>query len=152
MEAAQKQVHTFYIQGADKIIPDSLSRLTSSGDYYLKDKVFHEDLTQLKVMPTIDMFANGKNRKFKKFVSVVRDSWEDAQDCLSVPWLTETLYQYSPISLIQATLQNIEPERVKALLIVPYWPAKPWLPNHVRVTSKYMILGKCNHIGRIQRS
>ncbi|KAA6386406.1 MAG: hypothetical protein EZS28_018065, partial [Streblomastix strix] len=95
IEAMQTQVHAFHIRGSDNIVPDSLSGHTSSGDYSLKDEMIQEVPTQLRVKPTIDI-------------------WAEAQDYLSVPQQTETPYSHPPIPLIQTSLQKIESGRVKS--------------------------------------
>jgi FAD/FMN-containing dehydrogenase len=65
------QIHSFHIKGKSNIIPDSLSRLATSGDYSLKEEILHEALMMLRIKPTVDMFANRRNKKFRRFASLV---------------------------------------------------------------------------------
>ncbi|KAA6312012.1 MAG: hypothetical protein EZS28_056002, partial [Streblomastix strix] len=52
------QLHAFHIPGKLNVIPDSLSRLATSGDYQIHQDVLMEALFALQVRPSIDMFAN----------------------------------------------------------------------------------------------
>jgi hypothetical protein len=62
IENMNLQIHAFHIPGKTNIIPDSLSRLATSGDYSLREEVLQEILQQFKIRPTIDMFSNRRNR------------------------------------------------------------------------------------------
>ncbi|KAA6316509.1 MAG: hypothetical protein EZS28_055250, partial [Streblomastix strix] len=65
------QLHAFHIPGKLNAIPDSLSRLATSGDYQIHQNVLMEALFALQVHPSIDMFANRRNRKFRRFMTLV---------------------------------------------------------------------------------
>ncbi|KAA6367189.1 MAG: putative reverse transcriptase, partial [Streblomastix strix] len=136
------QIQAFHIHGIENTIPDSLSRLATSGDYSLRSEVLLEVLSQFQVKPTIDMFSNRRNRKFKRFVSVTRDRWAVTQDSLSMSWKSEIPYLHPPIPLIPATLSKLKREGVQALLIVPNWPSQPWWPELRSMMSRFMILGE----------
>ncbi|KAA6354458.1 MAG: hypothetical protein EZS28_050015, partial [Streblomastix strix] len=60
------------------------------------------------------MFANRRNRKFKRFMTLVLDNWAMGQDCLSHPWSGEVPYLHPPIPMIQATLNKAKQEAVTA--------------------------------------
>ncbi|KAA6400036.1 MAG: hypothetical protein EZS28_004444 [Streblomastix strix] len=64
-ENSNLQLHAFHIPGVTNKIPDSLSRLATSGDYSLHQEVFEEAIRVLRTRPSIDMFANRQNRKLK---------------------------------------------------------------------------------------
>ncbi|KAA6353023.1 MAG: hypothetical protein EZS28_051450, partial [Streblomastix strix] len=108
------QLHAFHIPGKLNVIPDSLSRLATSGDYQIHQDVLMEALFALQVRPSIDMFANRRNRKFKRFMTLVLDNWATGQDCLSHPWSGEVPYLHPPIPMIQATLNKAKQEAVPA--------------------------------------
>ncbi|KAA6352954.1 MAG: hypothetical protein EZS28_051519, partial [Streblomastix strix] len=74
------QLHVYHIPGTQNKIPDSLSRLATSGDYIINEQIHNEALHILKVKPSIDLFSNRRNRRFKRFVSLIPDSWAVAQD------------------------------------------------------------------------
>ncbi|KAA6369187.1 MAG: hypothetical protein EZS28_035288 [Streblomastix strix] len=142
VEDLEQQIQSFHIHGIENIIPDSLSRLATSGDYSLRSEVLQEVLSQFQVKPTIDMFSNRRNRKFKRFVSVTQDRWAVTQDSLSMSWRSEIPYLHPPIPLIPATLSKLKREAVQALLIVPNWPSQPWWPELKIMMSTFMILTK----------
>ncbi|KAA6401465.1 MAG: hypothetical protein EZS28_002999, partial [Streblomastix strix] len=83
------QLHAYHIPGTQNKIPDSLSRLATSGDYIINEQIHNEALHILRVKPSIDLFSNRRNRRFKRFVSLIPDSWAVAQDSLSIPWKGE---------------------------------------------------------------
>ncbi|KAA6377938.1 MAG: hypothetical protein EZS28_026536, partial [Streblomastix strix] len=83
LETAEKlniQLHAFHIPGLQNKVPDSLSRLATSGDYMIDQEILDEALHILKIRPTINMFANRKNRRCKRFMSLIPDNWAVAQD------------------------------------------------------------------------
>ncbi|KAA6321529.1 MAG: hypothetical protein EZS28_054545, partial [Streblomastix strix] len=100
-EDLELQIHAFHIHGKENTIPDSLSRLVTSGDYSLKEEILQEVLLMLKIRPSIDMFSNRRNRKFRRFMSLSQDKWAVAQDCLPISWQLEVPYLHQPIPLIQ---------------------------------------------------
>ncbi|KAA6367278.1 MAG: hypothetical protein EZS28_037196, partial [Streblomastix strix] len=131
LETAEKlniQLYAFRIPGLQNKILDSLSRLSTSGDYTIGQEILNEALHILKVRPTIDMFANCKNRRCRRFVNLVRDNWAVAQDSLSVSWKGEVPYLQPPIPLIQAMLNKLDKENVSAVMVIPNWPSQAWRP------------------------
>ncbi|KAA6313246.1 MAG: hypothetical protein EZS28_055788, partial [Streblomastix strix] len=128
--------------GVTNRIPDSLSRLATSGDYSLHQEVFEEALRSLRTRPSIDMFANRKNRKLKRFVSLTLDNWAVGQDCMSLPWKGELPYLHPPLPMIQATLNKVREENVAALIVVPNWPSQSWWPSLMELSTNYVNLGK----------
>ncbi|KAA6380432.1 MAG: hypothetical protein EZS28_024042 [Streblomastix strix] len=74
------QIHSFHIKWKTNIIPDSLSRLATSGDYFLKEEILHEALMMLRIKPTADMFTNRRNKKFRRFASLVQDNQATAHN------------------------------------------------------------------------
>ncbi|KAA6392570.1 MAG: putative reverse transcriptase, partial [Streblomastix strix] len=125
-EVPSLQLHALHIPVVTNRIIDQLSRLAISGDYSLHQEVFEEALRSLRTRPSIDMFANRKNRKLKRFVSLTLDSWAVGQDCMSLPWKGELPYLHPPLPMIQATLNKVMEENVAALIVVPNWPSQSW--------------------------
>ncbi|KAA6382799.1 MAG: hypothetical protein EZS28_021675 [Streblomastix strix] len=60
------QLHAYHIPGTQNKIPDSLSRLATSGDYMINQQILNEALHILRVKPSIDLFSNRRNRRFKR--------------------------------------------------------------------------------------
>jgi hypothetical protein len=88
------------IPGKENIIADSLSRLEISGDYRIDPAVLEEALDLLQIQPTIDVFANRRNRQCKRFCSLIKDPWAVCQDGLTLPWKKEVPLVHPPILLI----------------------------------------------------
>ncbi|KAA6367443.1 MAG: hypothetical protein EZS28_037031 [Streblomastix strix] len=113
LEAAEDlnlQLHAFHIPGKLNVIPDSLFGLSTSGDYQILQDVLMEALFALQICPSIDMLANRRNRKFKRFMILVLDNWAMGQDCLSHLLSGEVPYLHPPIPMIQATLNKAKQE------------------------------------------
>ncbi|KAA6372974.1 MAG: hypothetical protein EZS28_031502 [Streblomastix strix] len=85
-EVFNLQLRAFHIPGVTNRISDSISRLATSVSYSLHQEVFEQALRLLKIRPSIDMFANRKNRKLKRFANLILDSQAMGQDCLSLTW------------------------------------------------------------------
>ncbi|KAA6383384.1 MAG: hypothetical protein EZS28_021091 [Streblomastix strix] len=103
----------------------------------------------LRIKPTADMFANRRNKKFRRFVSLVQDNQAIAQDCLSIPKGQELPYLHPPIPLIQPTINKVIRERITAVLVVPYWPAQPWWPSVNRIMKIFVIVGESAYVLKI---
>ncbi|KAA6396105.1 MAG: putative Pol polyprotein [Streblomastix strix] len=150
------QLHVFHIPGKLNVIPDSLSRFATSGDYQIHQDVLMEALFALQVRPSIDMFANRRNRKFKRFLTLVLDNWAMGQDCLSHPWSGEVPYLHPPIPMIQATLNKAKQEGVPAVIVVPNWPSQPWWPSLAGQIVKYVNVRRSEDIlkpgGRMRKA
>ncbi|KAA6381515.1 MAG: hypothetical protein EZS28_022957 [Streblomastix strix] len=108
------QLHIFHIPGKLNVIPDSLSRFTTSGDYQILQYILMEALFALQVNLTIYIFANRRNSQFTNFITLVLDNWATGYDCLSHPWTGEVPYLHVPISMIQATLNKTKQYGVPA--------------------------------------
>jgi ribonuclease HI len=59
-----------HIQGILNTETDKLSRLAMSGDYSLRQYFYLHGLRNLKVIPKLDLFANGENRKCTRFCAL----------------------------------------------------------------------------------
>jgi hypothetical protein len=112
----------------------------------INQQILNEALHILRVKPSIDLFSNRRNRRLKRFVSLIPDSWAVAQDSLSIPWKGEVPYLHPPIPLIQVTLNKLEKEKVSAVMVVPNWPSQSWWPNLMKLTSKWIIVGKSEDV------
>jgi hypothetical protein len=89
-----------YLPGKDNKIADALSRLAKSGDYEIRQEVLEEALDHLQIRPTVDIFSNRRNRKCRRFYSLVPDPWALGQDGLTASWENEVPLLHPPIPLI----------------------------------------------------
>ncbi|KAA6383701.1 MAG: hypothetical protein EZS28_020772 [Streblomastix strix] len=123
-EHLQLQISAFHIPGKENVIADLLSGLAISGDYEIRKEVLQEALSHLYIRPTIDIFANRRNRKCKRFCSLIWDQWAETQDGFKMSWRKEAPLQHPPILLIQRVINKIMKDQIEGVLIVPNWQAQ----------------------------
>ncbi|KAA6396301.1 MAG: hypothetical protein EZS28_008175 [Streblomastix strix] len=80
LENRKIQFSAFHIPGKDKKEVDSHLRLSTSGDYGIRTEVLDEALQELAMQPTVDYFAIRRNRKCRRFYSLIWDPWARGQD------------------------------------------------------------------------
>ncbi|KAA6360878.1 MAG: hypothetical protein EZS28_043595 [Streblomastix strix] len=61
-EALKIQISAGHVPGKKNTVAVSISRLETSGDYMINPEILAEALDQLQVRPSIDVFANRRNR------------------------------------------------------------------------------------------
>ncbi|KAA6393193.1 MAG: hypothetical protein EZS28_011278, partial [Streblomastix strix] len=122
-EALKIQISARHVPGKENTVADSLSRLETSGDYMINPEILAEALDQLQVRPSIDVFANRRNRQCRRFCSIIADPWAVKQDGLSLAWNKEVPLIHPPIPLIQRSLNKISNEGCLAVFIHPRWTA-----------------------------
>ncbi|KAA6358259.1 MAG: hypothetical protein EZS28_046215 [Streblomastix strix] len=88
------------------------------------------------------MFANRRNKKFRRFTSLVQGNQAIAQDYLSIPWGQELPYLHPPIPLIYPTINKVIRENITAVLIVPYWQAQPLWQSMYKIMQIFVIVGE----------
>ncbi|KAA6389236.1 MAG: hypothetical protein EZS28_015236 [Streblomastix strix] len=149
------QIGAGYISGKQNQIADHLSRLAEAGDYSIKDEYIQEVVFQMRIKPTIDVFANRCNRKMRRFCSLKEDRLSVKQDGLTIPWASELAYLHPTLALIQKCLNKIMEKKARVVMFTPFWPAQPWWPDLKRMTIKSMILGESQDLltlgGRLKR-
>ena len=78
-----------------------------------------EYLVELFQIPDIDMFASRLNKQLPKYASWTPDPKSYIIDCISTSWENTYIYAFPPFSMIWPTINKIEKEAEKALIIVP---------------------------------
>ncbi|KAA6382230.1 MAG: hypothetical protein EZS28_022244 [Streblomastix strix] len=78
-----------YIPGIQNRVPDSLSRIIRSGDYFLRKDVQQKTLNLLEIKLSMDTFATRLNRQHRVFCSYKPDKCAMAIDGLSIRWTNE---------------------------------------------------------------
>ena len=112
----------------------------------LNKQVF-ADVTKVFGMPEIDLFASKRNTQLKRYVSWFTDCKAVAIDAFTRFMGNEFVYVFSPFSLILDILNKIKEEKVKALVIVPYWPTQTWFPVLVRMLINFhLMLPRMKHL------
>ncbi|KAA6404284.1 MAG: hypothetical protein EZS28_000193 [Streblomastix strix] len=64
------QTQTQHIPGISNKVTDALSRLSTQGDYSLKKEIFIALYQAWEIIPTLDLFAIGKNKLVDRFVAI----------------------------------------------------------------------------------
>jgi len=137
-----------HVPGKENVIADHLSRLHgiyshSSYDYIiykylliyfalvedrveyvLCEQVFQQIATHYH--PTIDLFASRTTAQLSRYVSFYPDCQAQWTNAFSKSWLGELPYIYPPTILLPRVLQKIYYERVRAVIVAPYWPQQTY--------------------------
>ena len=56
-------------------------------------------------------------------------------DCMSTSWENTYIYAFPPFSMIWPTINKVEKEAEKALIIVPMWSKKTWFTRALESAS-----------------
>ncbi|KAA6357644.1 MAG: hypothetical protein EZS28_046829 [Streblomastix strix] len=137
------QISAMHIPGKNNQVADSISRLAMSGDFQIRQEVLVDALQRLKMKPSLDVFANRRNRQCKRFYSLMPDSWLKGQDGLSKCWIGEISLLHPPILFIWRTINKIMGKKIKGMIIVPSWTSQSWWPDLQKLIVKMIVLGNC---------
>ncbi|KAA6376359.1 MAG: hypothetical protein EZS28_028113 [Streblomastix strix] len=96
----QLQVSAIHISGKTNTVADSLSMFISSEDYKIDQDFLENALFQLLMHHSINMFANRKNRKCRRFVKIKPELRAENHDGLAISWQGELPFLHSPIPII----------------------------------------------------
>lgn len=117
---------------------DALSRQNDHSDCQLNSAVFGR-LWRLWGPFVVDMFASsataqrvyGSDRRLP-YWSLFADGLAKDVDALSASWEVEgskgTLYAFPPVALVGETIQRVVAAGVRAVVVMPMWPAQWWWP------------------------
>jgi hypothetical protein len=125
-----------HLAGRLNVLADLLSR--NSGVIQTEWTLTHRSLSPLWESwgrPAIDLFATRFNNRLPLFVSPVEDPRAWAVDALTFPWTGLSAYAFPPIALIHRVLLKARLERPRLILVAPHWPARPWFPLLLELSS-----------------
>lgn len=71
----------------------------------------------------IDLFATSINTKCLRFVSLFSNPMAETIDAFYLVWSKFLFYALLPFILILKLLQKLISDRIKEILVVPWWPA-----------------------------
>ena len=96
--------------------------------------------------PDIDLFAARNNNKVARYCAWQPDPGAVFIDAFHYNWgQGELLYMFPPFSIIGAILQKLIMEEGSGILIIPFWPTKPWFTQVARLlTDKPTIIPVTN--------
>jgi hypothetical protein len=125
-----------HLAGRLNVLADLLSR--KSGVIQTEWTLSHGSLAPLWEAwgrPSIDLFATRFNYRLPLFVSPVEDPRAWAVDALSRSWVGLSAYAFPPLALLHRVLLKAEAERPRIILVAPRWPARPWFPLLLELSS-----------------
>ena len=127
--ANQIQLQAVHRPGLDNVLADYLSRNRPDPTEWALNPQVCRKLFQLWGRPQVDLFATLANHQLPLWFSRNPDQGAVAVNALSQTWTGWSVYAFPPINLIMRTLLKVRDEKVEeAILVVPYWPRKPWFP------------------------
>ena len=142
------RINVAHIPGKDNGHADALSRMEVTGDYELKLEWFQRGIGALGEAATLDLFAHNRNNKLPRFVAMPGPLAEGAvaMDAFDYNWTSERLYIFPPVQLILRILRRLQEEKVRAIVVVPKWPSRPWWPLFREMALKTVELGEAEEV------
>ena len=117
-----------HIPGHMNLEADKLSRTFSYNlEWSLNTNVFKQ-ITQLMLVPDIDLFASSLNAKLSRFVTWHPEPGAEAVNAFSINWSNLKCYAFPPFSLLPQVLRKISVDKALVLLIAPVWTTQSWYP------------------------
>ena len=76
----------------------------------------------------VDVFASETSTHCPLLYSLMEGTSPLGQDALAHAWPALLLYAFPPIPLIRVTLERVQQNGHRLLLVVPNWPGRQWFP------------------------
>ena len=129
-----------FIPGKENKAADKKSReFDDATEWQLSTNVFYE-ICQNFGFPDIDLFASRNNKQIDKYVSWKPEPDAYAVDAFSIQWSNDFMYIFPPFSIVGKVMRKIIEEKVRVILIIPYWPTQYWYPMAIRAAKEVMVL------------
>ena len=118
-----------HIPGILNVEADAESRKNEvKTEWKLNETIFHDLVSYLKFVPTIDIFASRINTQLPHFISYRPDPDAVHINAFTVDWHLLKFYCFSPFSCIGRVIQKIIHDKATGIIIVPNWPNQAWYP------------------------
>lgn len=135
-----------HIPGKKNIEADKESRSFNSDlEWSLNQNVF-EEISNIHIGLSIDLFASRLNHKLPKYVTRRPEPYAFAIDAFSPTWSNNFFYIFPPFSLLPRILQKIQEDGTEAVLVEPIWPTQVWWPSLLQ-----LLTGKCYNLPNPQK-
>ena len=151
-EAAERGIsfQPIRVSSEENIVADSASRAKAVPDWSLDDKVA-ANIFRVWGWPDVDLMASDLSRKLPLFYSWSRRDVEAfGLDSLAedVSWGQFNLpYVFPPFPLIGQVLDKARKEKVdRMIIVVPWWPTKPFFPMLVEMALDSRKLPRWDHL------
>jgi len=130
-----------YINTKDNVIADSLPRRAKDkSDMKLNESGFLDRCREFG-QPNIDMFATYLTTQVDRFCSWLTDPKSETVDAFTIVW-EDNFYAFPPFNLISRVLRKIVINKVRGIVVVPFWPTQPWYPLFVKLSISKVVTFK----------
>jgi uncharacterized protein YqgQ len=128
--------------GVENVEADRASReFKENLEWTLNQKIFDRICRKLEVQPEIDLFASRLNNKLSRYVAWQPDPGAESIDAFTKYWGGGTqVYIFPPFGMLPRVLQKFRHDRAEGLMIVPFWPTKPWFTVWAKLLIERPIL------------
>ena len=118
-----------HIPGQQNLVADFLSRGNFlPSEWSLHPSVFQQNL-RVSSPPLVDLFASSLNHLLPRYCARADDSSAWALDAFSIPWSDFLGFAFPPFALLPRVLEKVALDQTALLLVVPFWPKRPWFPR-----------------------
>ena len=115
-----------HIPGVENVLADRRSRVFADNlEWELNESLFAK-IVKIFGQPEIDLFATRLNKKVPVYVSWGPEPEAFAVDAFSIVWTDHFFYAFPPFSCVGQAIQKAMEEGATGVMIVPWWPTKPW--------------------------
>ncbi len=131
-----------HLPGVSNFLADEASRTLEkpNTEWALEQNIFDQIIEQFGLVD-IDMFASCINNKLPRYVSWHRDPYSVHVDAFTLDWTNQSLYVFSPFSVIPRIVHKLNTQTPRKLIIVyPEWPTQAWYPALTRLLKRTMPL------------
>ena len=118
-------------------VADFLSKNIDYEDYSVSMSFFEKICIDLKLTPSVDLFADDKNSKTEKFFSLCYCPNTLGADAFNYDWSLNGLnWIFPPPRLILKVLRHMQLTKAEGLLLIPQWKTSYFYPvlNNLRNT------------------
>ncbi len=123
-----------FCPGVENVEADQESREFDDQTEWTLDLEVFNIVCDLLGQPDIDLFATRINNRVNRYCAWQPDPGAVFVDALAYDWSNENLvYAFPPFSVIHLVLQKLIQEEAEGIIIVPYWPSKPWFTLFLRL-------------------
>lgn len=131
------QLMVLHVPGKDNVRADLLSRTPDQHHYCLRQDVYNDLCGRYDYHCQIDLFANVRNSKCKKFYSERWSRHSAGTNAFAHPWKGRA-WLNPPWHLAHQALRKLDREQGSALTLLPYWPRAPWWPLLLEMQASTM--------------
>ena len=108
---------------------DLWSRVQDFNDWGIDSDYVQQICSYFQIQPTIDRFADSKNKKFTRFNSRFYHKESEAVDCFTQHWGAEINWLVPPIYLVNKALQYAQLCKAEIVLVIPAWKSAVYWPR-----------------------